>query len=111
MAFGALSPPARQRVDGVDGEKAVGLHIEEEVQTGNLHKGSFPILREALLAGEVPRGRAGEITGYGERMARNVVSDLLKKGYLKSNTTRSPLVLSFPIDAVERWFPRLYPIT
>ncbi len=87
------------------------LHIEEEVQKGNLHKGSFPILREALLAGEVPRGRAGEITGYGERMARNVVSDLLKKGYLKSNTTRSPLVLSFPIDAVERWFPRLYPIT
>ncbi|MDR3605283.1 MAG: Fic family protein [Syntrophaceae bacterium] len=87
------------------------FHIEEEVQTGNLHKGSFPLLREALLAGEVPRGRAGEITGYGERMARNVVSGLLKKGYLKSDTTRSPLVLSFPIDAVERWFPRLYPIT
>jgi Fic family protein len=87
------------------------LHIEEEVQTRNLHKGSFPLLREALLAGEVPRGRSGEITGYGERIARNVVSDLLKKGYLKSDTTRSPLVLSFAIDAVERWFPRLYPIT
>jgi hypothetical protein len=55
------------------------LHVEEEVQAGNLPKGSFPMLREALLTGEVPRGRAGEITGYGERMARNVVSDLLKK--------------------------------
>lgn len=86
------------------------LHIEEEVQASRLLKGSFPILREALLAGEVPRGRAGEITGYGERMARSVVSDLLKKGYLKSETTRSPLVLSFPLDAVERWFPRLYPV-
>jgi Fic family protein len=85
------------------------LHIEEEVQAGNLPKGSFPILREALLTGEVPRGRAGEITGYGERMARNVVSGLLKKGYLKSETTRSPLILAFPIDVVERWFPRLYP--
>ena len=85
------------------------LHIEEEMQVGNLHKGSFPILREALLTGEVPRGRTGEITGYGERMARNVVSDLIKKGYLKSETTRSLLVLSFPIDTVERWFPRLYP--
>ena len=85
------------------------LHIEEEVQAGNLPKGSFPILREALLAGEVPRGRVGEITGYGERMGRKVVSDLLTKGYLKSGTTRSPLVLSFPIDAVERWFPKLYP--
>lgn len=85
------------------------LHVEEEVQAGNLPKGSFPMLREALLAGEVPRGRAGEITGYGERMARSVVSELLKKGYLKSAGPRAPLVLAFPIDAVERWFPRLYP--
>ena len=87
------------------------LHIEEEVQAGTLPKGSFSVLREALLAGEVPRGKAGEITGYGERMARNVVSDLIKKGYLKSESTRAPLVLAFPIDAVERWFPRLYPST
>lgn len=85
------------------------LHVEEEVQAGNLPRGSFAMLREALLAGEVPRGRAGEITGYGERMARNVVSKLLKKGYLKSAGPRAPLVLAFPIDAVERWFPRLYP--
>jgi len=55
------------------------------------------------------RGRAGEITGYGERMARNVISELLKKGYLKSSGPRAPFVLAFPIDAVERWFPRLYP--
>jgi Fic family protein len=86
------------------------LHIEDEVQAGSLLKGSFPILREALLAGEVQRGRAGEITGYGERRARMVVSELLKKGYLKSDSTRGPLVLSFPIDAVERWFPKLYPV-
>lgn len=87
------------------------LHIEDEIQAGSLPKGSFPLLREALLAGEVQRGRAGELTGYGERMARMVVSDLLKKGYLKSKSTRSPLVLSFPLDAVERWFPKLYPMT
>ncbi len=87
------------------------LHIEDESQKGNLPKGSFPLLREALLSGEAQRSRAAEITGYGERMARNVVSNLIKKGYLKSDTTRSPLVLSFPIDAVERLFPRLYPTT
>lgn len=85
------------------------VHVEEETLAGRMPKGSFAILREALFAGEVPRGRAGEITGYGERMARYVVSDLLKKGYLKSDTTRSPLLLGFPIEATERWFPRLYP--
>lgn len=91
--------------------RRIRLHVEDEVQAGALPKGSFPLLREALLAGEIQRGRAGEITGYGERMARMVVSDLLKKGYLQSKSTRSPLVLSFPLDAVERWFPNLYPIT
>ena len=91
--------------------RRIRLHVEDEMQAGALPKGSFPLLREALLAGEIQRGRAGEITGYGERMARMVVSDLLKKGYLQSKSTRSPLVLSFPLDAVERWFPNLYPIT
>lgn len=89
--------------------RRMDLHIKEEVQAGRLPKGSFPLLREALLAGEVQRGRTGEITGYGERMARNVVSELITKGYLKSESSRKPLFLSFPIDAVERWFPRLYP--
>lgn len=73
-------------------------------------QGSFLILREALLTGEVQRGRAGQITGYGERMARMVVAELLKKGYLKSETTRTPLIHSFPMDALERWFPKLYPM-
>jgi len=86
------------------------LHIEEETQAGHLPKGSFPLLREAFLLGEVSRGHAGEITGYGERMARNVVSELLKKGYLQSKSSRSPLVLSFPVEAIERWFPKLYPV-
>ncbi len=48
-------------------------------------------------------------TAMVERMARNVVSELFKKGYLKSDITRTPLSLAFSIDAVERWFPRLYP--
>jgi len=87
------------------------LHVEEEMQAGRLPKGAFPLLREALLAGEVPRGKAPEITGYGERMARNVVAELIKKGYLKSAGPRAPLTLAFPLDAVERWFPRLYPST
>ena len=87
----------------------IRVHCEEEVRAGRLPKGTFPLLREALLAGEVGRGQAAAITGYGERMARNVVADLLKKGYLQSTGPRAPLSLAFPLDAVERWFPRLYP--
>ncbi len=75
------------------------------------YHGCDGLQRQALLMGEVPRRSVGEITGYHERMARNVISDLLKKGYLKSKGKQSPLVLSFPIDAIERWFPRLYTAT
>jgi hypothetical protein len=48
--------------------------------------------------GKVPRGSAGEITCYGERMAR-----LKKDRLVLEDRLRSP----FRGDAVERWFPRL----
>ena len=84
-------------------------HVREEVLAKKLHKGSFKILRESFLTGEVQRSRVGEITGYSERMARDIVSDLLNKGYLKSDEKpSSPLVLAFPLKIVNHWFPRLY---
>lgn len=91
--------------------RRIQIYVEEEVRGNRLPKESFSLLREALLSGEVSRGRAAEITGYGERMARKVVSDLLKKGLLKSDSTRSPLTLAFPVHVIERWFPLLYPTT
>lgn len=87
----------------------MNIHIKEEVEMKNLPKGSFLLLREALYAGEFKRGRAPEITGYQERKAREILSTLLKKGYLVSDTEKSPVRLGFPMDVVERWFPRLYP--
>jgi Fic family protein len=84
-------------------------YVEDETRAGRMPRGAFAILREALLAGEVERGRAPELTGYRERMARVVVSRLLELGLLNSEGPRSPLRSGFPIDVVERWFPRLYP--
>ena len=87
------------------------LFVEDEARAGRLPKGSFPILREAILAGELERGRARELTGYQERMGRTVVSKLLEGGLLTSKGPQDTLPLSFPLDVVERWFPRLYPIS
>ncbi len=87
------------------------IHINEEVELKRLPKGSFNLLREAWLAGEFKRSRAEEITGYKERAARDVLKALVEQGYLVSDTPKGPVRLGFPIDAVERWFPRLYPST
>ena len=85
------------------------IYVEEEVRAERLPKGSFRLLREGLLAGEFERGSAPQITGYAERMARNVVSRLVNDGLLVSDTPKGRLRLGFPLSVVERWFPALYP--
>jgi Fic family protein len=85
------------------------IYVEDETRAGRLLKGSFPLLREALLAGEFERGQAPSLTGYKQRMARSVVSKLLEVGLLTSPTHVARVRLGFPIAVVERWFPALYP--
>ena len=84
------------------------IWTEEETRAKRLQKGSWPLLREAVMAGEYARGRAPALTGYEERQARTVLNSLIGKGYLVSPTTRSPVRLGFPAAVVDRWFPRLY---
>jgi Fic family protein len=85
------------------------IHVQEEEALKRLPRGSFSLLREAWLTGEFKRGEAAAITGYRERAARQVLTALLEKGYLVSDNERGPVRLGFPLDAVERWLPRLYP--
>lgn len=89
--------------------RRIESYARDEVEARRLPKGSFGMLREAFH-GEVPRGRAPEITGYEERRARETVSVLLEKGLLLSKGHRAPLTLGFPIDVLERWLPALYPV-
>jgi Fic family protein len=84
------------------------IWCEEEVRAKRLPKQSWPLLREAVTAGEFSRGRASQLTGYEERQARTVLNTLIDASYLVSPTTRSPVRLGFPMTAIERWFPRLY---
>jgi len=87
------------------------IHVEEMIALKELPKGSYALLREALLIGEFERGKVMEITGLKDRAARDILYALIKKGLLVSDTPRGPVRLGFPIDVVERWFPLLYPST
>lgn len=89
--------------------RRIEIHVEEEVRAKRLPRGSFVIIREAALAGEVERGQAPMLTGYEERAARMITSTLLEKKILVSSGQRAPLRLGFPQPVVERWFPNLYP--
>jgi Fic family protein len=85
------------------------IHIEEEVRAKRLLRGSFALLREAVMSGEVERSKIPALTGYEERGARNVTAGLVDRGMLTAPTHRAPLRLAFPADVAERWFPNLYP--
>jgi Fic family protein len=87
----------------------IEIYTEEEIRARRLPKGSFPLLREAVLSGQFERGKAGSITGYRERMARVPLAKLIERGLLVSDGPKTPVRLGFPLDVVERWFPALYP--
>lgn len=91
-------------------DRRIEVHIEEEVRAKRLPRGSFTVLREAVLAGEVERSRVPLLTDYEERAARKITSALVQRGMLVGESSRAPLRLGLPVDAVERWFPRLYPV-
>jgi Fic family protein len=90
--------------------RRIEQHVDEEVRAKRLPRGSFMVLREAALSGEVERGRVPSLTGYEERAARMVTSALVDRGILVSASNRAPLRLGFPVEVAERWFPRLYPV-
>jgi hypothetical protein len=58
--------------------RRIEIYAEDEVRAWRLPKGSFPLLREAVLAGEFERGQAPAITVYRERMVRMVLAQLLE---------------------------------
>lgn len=80
----------------------------EEVTAQRLPKGSWPLLREAILSGEFARSQAETITGYRERQARTVLASLFDRGVLVSNTPKGKVRLGFPPEVLDRWLPGLY---
>jgi Fic family protein len=85
------------------------MWTEEEVRLGQLPPKSGSILEALLYRGELPRGDAANIVGTGDRQARRIVSALVDKGVLTSESARAPLRLAFPAALASRWLPGLFP--
>ena len=85
------------------------LWVEEEIRLGNLPPKSGNVLEAVLYRGELPRGDAAAIVGTGDRQARRIVSTLLERHVLTSDSARSPLRLAFPAVLASRWMPGLFP--
>lgn len=99
----------RELLEPSELQRRIELYVRDEEDAGRLPKRSFPLLREALLSGDLERGKVPRLIDVSERTARRVISALVEKKLLVSESHKAPLRLGFPIEVVERWFPRLYP--
>lgn len=77
--------------------------------TTTLKKESYLLVMEALRKGEFARGEASRITGFGERMSRDMLGELLKLGFLASDSVKGPVRIAFPTAATGYYFPNLFP--
>jgi Fic family protein len=87
------------------------IHIwaEEETRSGKLPPKAGVVLEAVLFRGELPRGDVPALLGTSERQARRVVSALIARRVLVSDSTRAPLFLAFPAALASRWMPGLFP--
>lgn len=97
-------------LEPVSFRERVSNHIQKEIASGVLPKGSLTLIKEVILRGELERGAVAELIDYSPRQSRTIVSKLVDYGILTSSTPRGPLRLCFPVKVLEHWFPRLYPM-
>lgn len=70
---------------------------------------SIYLYLQAFTNGEFERMDAGRITGLPERTARNVLNQLIKEGFLVSDTPKGKVRVGFPVHALGSLLPNLYP--
>ena len=62
-----------------------------------------------MRRGEFSRGEASRITGLGERVARDMLSELLRLGFLSSDSAKGTVKVAFPAATAGYYFPNLFP--
>lgn len=87
----------------------IEAHMNVLVNKGELHRKSFRLVAYAVKEGEFRRGEAADIMGIQSRtVASQILSELLKRGFLVSKDKNSPVSLGISEEAKEFWLPGLF---
>jgi Fic family protein len=74
-----------------------------------LPKHSDKLLKELLIKGIVKRGDVQHIIGTKDRIASSLISELLKREYIRSDTPRGDIRIKFNAHFAMKIFPELIP--
>jgi len=66
------------------------------------------LIGAVLRHGKLPRGDAALVLKVSDVTARKTLGDLVRLGFLKSDSLKTPVRLGFPLDYRERLFPNLF---
>ena len=83
--------------------------IQRWVEEESLSPKTGQLLDAILYRGEVPRGEVASMLGISPRSGRDIVSSLIERGVLTSDTAYGALRILFPAKLANRWMPDLFP--
>ncbi|OYT86919.1 MAG: cell filamentation protein Fic [Burkholderiales bacterium PBB6] len=86
------------------------LVVEELRSTGVRQEAAYPLHYLLQTGGELDRGAfVGMMSGMGDRTARAVLSSLINRGLLESDSPRGKVRFGVPHHALRFYFPSLWP--
>jgi Fic family protein len=94
----------------IDQRIAACLHFEQETSKSGVRIEALRPLHYLFVTGiEIERGEFKRMTGLGERTAVNVLSALVRRGLLRSDTVQGKVRFGLPLHALRFYFPALWP--
>ncbi len=89
---------------------AAALSFEEHTQRSGVRMQAIKPLHYLWLGGHsMERGEFKTMTGLGERVATGVLTALIQRGLLKSDTPQGKVRFGVPLHALRFYFPSLWP--
>jgi hypothetical protein len=97
-------------VQRLDQRIAACLSFEEQTLKSGVRLEALRPLHYLFLSSlELERGEFKRMTGLGERTAVNLLSSLLRRGLLRSDTPQGKVRFGMPMHALRFYFPALWP--
>jgi len=79
-----------------------------EMERGIRREAELP-LHHLFTSGPLTRAEFKQMTGLGDKVAQTLLSRLLKSGLVESDTPLGAVRFGLPLDALQFYFPDLYP--
>jgi Fic family protein len=97
-------------LDGMERRIAACLTFEQEALRSGVRLEALRPLHYLFLSGqEIERGEFKLMTGLGERTAVSLMTALVKRGFLRSDSPQGKVRFGLPLHALRFYFPALWP--